>query len=196
MNTSVFSTYLEVGFEHILDLQAYDHLVFLLAMAAIYTLPDWRKVLLLVTSFTIGHSITLALSTFNIIRFNTVLIEFLIPVTILITAVANFFKLKGGAKKQPLLLSVHNLLAIGFGLIHGMGFSNYLKMLLGKSQSVALELFAFNVGIELAQIVIVLCLLLLNFLLLRLFKLKQRDWIMVLSSIAGGIALLLILQQL
>ncbi|MDX5346824.1 MAG: HupE/UreJ family protein [Hymenobacteraceae bacterium] len=196
MNTSVFSTYLEVGFEHILDLQAYDHLVFLLAMAAIYTLPDWRKVLLLVTSFTIGHSITLALSTFNIIRFNTALIEFLIPVTILITAVANFFKLKGGAKKQPLLLSVHNLLAIGFGLIHGMGFSNYLKMLLGKSQSVALELFAFNVGIELAQIVIVLCLLLLNFLLLRLFKLKQRDWIMVLSSIAGGIALLLILQQL
>ncbi|WP_242916172.1 HupE/UreJ family protein [Pontibacter liquoris] len=191
---SVFSTYLKLGFHHIFNLGAYDHMLFLLALSAIYTLGDWRKVIALVTSFTIGHSITLALSTFNIIRFDTALIEFLIPVTILFTCITNFFKLKSAAAKQPTILSLHNLMALFFGLIHGMGFSNYLRSLLGRGADTWLQLLAFNVGIELGQMLIVLLLLILGFLTMNLFKAKKRDWIMVISSAAAGIALILMME--
>nr|WP_255749351.1 HupE/UreJ family protein [Pontibacter liquoris] len=183
-----------MGFHHIFNLGAYDHMLFLLALSAIYTLGDWRKVIALVTSFTIGHSITLALSTFNIIRFDTALIEFLIPVTILFTCITNFFKLKSAAAKQPTILSLHNLMALFFGLIHGMGFSNYLRSLLGRGADTWLQLLAFNVGIELGQMLIVLLLLILGFLTMNLFKAKKRDWIMVISSAAAGIALILMME--
>ncbi|WP_299819812.1 HupE/UreJ family protein [uncultured Pontibacter sp.] len=192
--SSVFTTYVKLGFHHIFNLQAYDHLLFLLALCAIYTLNDWRKVLALVTSFTIGHSITLALSTFNIIKFDTALIEFLIPVTILFTCFTNFFKLKGAATKQRTILSFHNLLAICFGLIHGMGFSNYLKSLLGRGSDTWMQLLAFNIGIELGQLLIVAILLLIAFVLMNVFNAKKRDWIMVLSSAAAGISLILIME--
>lgn len=192
--SSVFSSYAKLGFHHIFNLQAYDHLLFLLALCAIYTLNDWRKVLALVTGFTIGHSITLALSTFNIISFDKGLIEFLIPVTILFTCLTNFFKLKGAASKQRTILSLHNLMAVFFGLIHGMGFSNYLKSLLGRGSDTWLQLLAFNVGIELGQLLIVLLLLVVAFILMNIFNAKKRDWIMVLSSAAAGIALILMIE--
>ncbi|MBC5993726.1 HupE/UreJ family protein [Pontibacter cellulosilyticus] len=192
--SSVFTTYTKLGFHHIFNLQAYDHLLFLLALCAIYTLNDWRKVLALVTSFTIGHSITLALSTFNLIQFDTALIEFLIPVTILFTCLTNFFKLKGAASKQGVILSLHNLMAVFFGLVHGMGFSNYLKSLLGRSSDTWLQLLAFNVGIELGQLLIVLLLLIAAFILMNIFNAKKRDWIMVLSSAAAGISLILMME--
>ncbi len=169
-------------------------MLFLLALSAIYTLSDWRKVLALVTSFTIGHSITLALSTFNIIRFDSALIEFLIPVTILFTCVTNFFKLNGAASKQHAIWSFHNLLAVGFGLIHGMGFSNFLKSMLGRNGDTWQQLLAFNIGIELGQLLIVSILLIAGFLMMNLFRAKKRDWIMVLSSAAAGIALILIME--
>lgn len=170
-------------------------MLFLLALSAIYTLTDWRKVIALVTSFTIGHSITLALATFNVIRFNADLIEFLIPVTILLTCITNFFKLKGAASKQPTILSVHNLMAAGFGLIHGMGFSNFLKAMLGRNNSIWQELLAFNIGIELGQLLIVLLILLGAAAAMHLFRAKRRDWIMVLSSAAAGVALVLMLES-
>ncbi|MFD2514649.1 HupE/UreJ family protein [Pontibacter locisalis] len=192
--SSVFSTYLKLGFHHIFNLGAYDHMLFLLALCAIYTLNDWRKVVALVTSFTIGHSITLALSTFNVVRFDTALIEFLIPVTILFTCITNFFKLKGAASKQATILSLHNAMAIFFGLIHGMGFSNYLKSLLGKSSDTWLQLLAFNVGIELGQLLIVSILLAVAFLVMNLLNAKKRDWIMVLSSAAAGVSLILMME--
>lgn len=192
--SSVFSTYLELGFHHIFDFKAYDHMLFLLALSAIYTLSDWRKVIALVTAFTIGHSITLALATLNIIRFDTDLIEFLIPVTILITCITNFFKLKGAASKQPTILSVHNLMALFFGLIHGMGFSNFLRAMLGRSGSIWQQLLAFNIGIELGQLLIVGILLILGAIVMNIFKAKKRDWIMVLSSAAAGVALVLMIE--
>ncbi|RAU82135.1 HupE/UreJ family protein [Pontibacter arcticus] len=192
--SSVFQTYMELGFHHIFDFGAYDHMLFLLALSAIYTLSDWRKVIALVTSFTIGHSITLALSTFNILKFDTALIEFLIPVTILITCITNFFKLKGAATKQHPIWSLHNLMAIFFGLIHGMGFSNFLRSLLGRSSHVWEQLLAFNIGIELGQLLIVTILLVIGYLVMNLFHAKKRDWIMVLSSMAAGIALILIME--
>ena len=171
--SSVFSTYIQLGFHHIFDLKAYDHMLFLLALSAIYTLSDWRKVIALVTSFTVGHSVTLALATFNI---------------------TNFFKLKGAAGKQPTILSLHNLMALFFGLIHGMGFSNFLKAMLGRNGSIWQQLLAFNIGIELGQLLIVTLLLLAGAVVLNLFHAKKRDWIMVLSSAAAGVALVLMLE--
>ncbi|PRY10358.1 HupE/UreJ protein [Pontibacter ummariensis] len=192
--SSVFSTYVQLGFHHIFDFQAYDHMLFLLALSAIYTLSDWKKVIALVTSFTIGHSITLALAVFEVIRFDTALIEFLIPVTIFLTCVTNFFKLKGAAAKQPTILSLHNLMAIFFGLVHGMGFSNFLRAMLGRSGEIWEQLLAFNIGIELGQLLIVSILLIIGFLVLNLFHAKKRDWIMVLSSAAAGISLILMME--
>ncbi|MCJ8165557.1 HupE/UreJ family protein [Pontibacter sp. E15-1] len=191
--SSVFQTYITLGFHHIFDFRAYDHMLFLLALSAIYTFSDWRKVIALVTSFTIGHSITLALATFHIIRFDAALIEFLIPVTILLTSLSNFFKLNGAASRQPTILSVHNLMAVLFGLIHGMGFSNFLGAMLGRSSKWQ-QLLAFNIGIELGQLLIVLLLLVAGAVVMNVFHTKKRDWILVLSSAAVGISLVLMLK--
>ncbi|MFD1185245.1 HupE/UreJ family protein [Pontibacter rugosus] len=192
--SSVFSTYIELGFHHIFDFKAYDHMLFLLALSAIYTLQDWKKVIALVTSFTIGHSITLALATFKIIQFDTALIEFLIPVTILFTCITNFFKLKGAASKQATVLSLHNLMAIFFGLIHGMGFSNFLRQMLGRNGDMWQQLLAFNIGIELGQLLIVGIILVAGFVIMNVLQAKKRDWIMVLSSAAAGVALILMME--
>ncbi|ALJ01225.1 HupE/UreJ family protein [Rufibacter tibetensis] len=193
--SSVFFTYLQVGFHHIFNLEAYDHMVFVLAMCAVYSGSEWRRILALVTSFTIGHSITLALSTLDVIKFNTSLIELLIPVTILLTCVYNFTQLNTTKRKGNYLWSWNNLFAVAFGLIHGMGFSNYLKSLLGKGQNIVLELLAFNLGIELGQLLIVFLVLVINFLLVRGLSVKKRDWVLGVSSAAGAIALMLILAQ-
>ncbi|AKQ46607.1 HupE / UreJ protein [Rufibacter radiotolerans] len=193
--SSVFSTYLQLGFQHISDWRAYDHMVFVLAMCAVYSGSEWRRILALITSFTIGHSITLALSTLEIIKFNTALIELLIPVTILLTCIYNFTQLGTCQRRSTTAWALNNVLAVGFGLVHGMGFSNYLKSLLGQGQNIVLELFAFNVGIELGQLLIVVFVLLLNFMLTRMLPVKKRDWVLGVSSAAGAIALMLILDQ-
>ncbi|MBC3539226.1 HupE/UreJ family protein [Rufibacter sediminis] len=193
--SSVFFTYLQLGFHHIFNLQAYDHMVFVLAMCAVYSGSEWRRILALVTSFTVGHSITLALSTLNLLKFNTALIELLIPVTILLTCLYNFTQLETVKRRGGAIWSWNNLFAAFFGLVHGMGFSNYLKSLLGPGQNIVVELLAFNVGIELGQLLIVLLVLLLNFLLTRALPIKKRDWALGISSAAGAIALMLILNQ-
>lgn len=193
---SDFSIYLQLGFDHITDLNGYDHILFVVALCAIYRLQDWRKVLLLVTAFTLGHSITLALATLRLIEYSTDLIEFLIPITILLTAVANFFhknsesilqKEKGSQIRYPM--------AMAFGLIHGMGFSNYLRSLLGREESIITPLFAFNVGLEIGQILIVLAVLGLAFVFVDLLKVRKRDWVLAVSGIVIGVALTLIKEK-
>ncbi|MDU0372890.1 HupE/UreJ family protein [Hymenobacter endophyticus] len=200
---SVFTTYLQLGFHHIFNLRAYDHLVFLLALCAPYVLQDWRRVVALVTSFTVGHSITLALATLNVVQYSPTLIEVLIPVTILLTCVLNLARAGSGTGRtadrptpQPLVLAWPNLLAMVFGLIHGLGFSNYLRELLGQQSRPVVELLSFNLGVELGQLVIVLLILLLGFVLLRGLRVHRRDWLLVTSGAALGIALVLLLGQL
>jgi len=186
-----FSLYLQLGIQHICNWQGYDHILFVTVLCGIYQLHDWRKVLILVTAFTIGHSITLALSVFNIIHINTSLIEFLIPVTIVITAINNIIK-KNSAKKS---IGLTYFLALFFGLIHGLGFSNYLKSLLGKSTNIVAQLFAFNLGLECGQVLIVISVLLLSFLLIKTFKIKPGDWSFFLSSAIFGIALIVCVER-
>jgi hypothetical protein len=187
-----FTLYFDLGLHHILDWQGYDHILFVMALCGIYTIKDWKKVLILVTAFTIGHSITLALSVFNIVHFNTKVIEFLIPVTILITALTNILS----KKSKPKNINFKYFLALSFGFIHGMGFSNYLKSLLGKSTNIIAELFAFNIGLEVGQIAIVVFTLLLGFLLISIVKIKLWDWTFFLSSAIFGISFIMAAERL
>ena len=187
-----FYMYLRLGLEHILDIHGYDHILFVLALCAIYVASDWKKVLVLVTAFTVGHSLTLALATFQIIRMNSELVEMLIPVTIFLTAVSNIFRSK--STKPASYINNNYILALFFGLIHGMGFSNYLRALLGRDSSILKQLFAFNVGLEVGQIIIVGIFMLFSFILITVLGVRQRDWNLVVSSAIAGISLMLITQ--
>lgn len=187
----MFGTYLELGFDHILDLNGYDHILFLIALCALYTLNEWKKVLILVTAFTIGHSITLALSALDVISVKDSLIEFLIPVTIFITALLNLIaKPDNTGRWGP-----NYLLALSFGFIHGMGFSYFFKALLGKEADIILPLFAFNVGVELGQLCIVAAIMVINLFVVGFAKLKQRYWTIAVSLIAAVLSAYMILQR-
>ncbi len=198
---SVFSTYLQLGFEHIADLNGYDHILFIVALCAIYRLSEWRKVALLVTAFTIGHSITLALAALDIIPINAAWIEFLIPVTIFLTALYNvlFHRFDSGLTEKTFArnLNFNYLFALVFGLIHGMGFSNFFRSLImpGETGQLVTQLFAFNVGVELGQLAIVAVILLVSGLAFYVFRIPQRDWNLFISGGAAGIALIMALER-
>lgn len=187
-----FKLYFELGWQHILDWQGYDHILFLLALCGVYLISDWKKVLILVTAFTLGHSVTLMLSVLKIVSIDTTWIEFLIPVTILITAISNILS----KRKKSSKITIKYLLAILFGLIHGLGFSNYLKSLLGKSTNISLELLAFNIGLEFGQIIIVISTLLLSFVLISFVKIRRWDWNFFLSSAIFGISFVMAIERL
>ena len=187
-----FSLYYGLGLDHILDVNGYDHILFVVVLCALYQSSDWKKVLILVTAFTIGHSITLALATMRIIKITADLIEFLIPVTILITALSNLFTKEDRIAEGKIW---RNYLYAGFfGLIHGLGFSNYLRALLGQDETIILQLFAFNVGLEVGQIIIVGFFMAISFIFVGLGNVTRRDWKMIISSAVGGIALMLMLE--
>jgi len=194
---SVFLTYLQLGFLHICTPRAADHLTFLLALCAPYVLADWRRVLALVTSFTVGHSLTLALATLGVVAFRPAVVEALIPVTIMATALLN---LRGAGRvlppRAPVLRAAPNALALAFGLVHGLGFSNYLRALLGPTSRPVQELLAFNVGVEAGQVLIVTVILLAGAALLRGLRVARRDWLLTTSGAALGVAAVLLLQQL
>ncbi|HEX8041352.1 MAG TPA: HupE/UreJ family protein [Chryseosolibacter sp.] len=186
---SEFELYFGLGKDHILDANGYDHILFVIALCILYSLREWRRVLILVTAFTVGHSITLALATLKIINVNQDLIEFLIPVTILVTAASNIFRKE--EKYQVRSLQLNYIYAAFFGLIHGLGFSNYLRSILGRDETIFTQLFAFNVGLEFGQIIVVLIFLSGGFLLVDLLGVNRRDWKMVISSAIAGVALIL-----
>jgi len=195
---SEFQVFLRLGFEHIADIRGYDHILFIVALCAGYEPRHWRKLLILVTAFTVGHSITLALATLRLITINNALVEFLIPLTIFITAVMNIVgssPAEDGLVEGKRARVAKYLLALGFGLIHGLGFSNFLRALLGGEEGIALPLFAFNVGLELGQICIVLAVLVLTFFVVRLARMRRHDWILVLSGATAGVALTLIVER-
>ena len=188
---SDFGFYFDLGWAHILSWSALDHLLFIAALSAIYLLSDWKQVLILVTAFTIGHSLTLLLSVTDVVRFNSKWVEFLIPCTIVITAISNLFQ----KKFTPKTIRINYFLAFFFGLIHGMGFANVLRSILARDQNLAWALFGFNVGLEAGQIIVVIVLLLLSFILIRLFKVSRRDWVIFLSAAAFSIALKMALER-
>ncbi|MCC6762464.1 MAG: HupE/UreJ family protein [Chitinophagaceae bacterium] len=188
----MFWDYFHIGWDHIINRNAWDHLLFIMALSAIYVFKDWKQVLILVTAFTIGHTVTLILATFNIIHFSSSWIEFLIPVTIMITALFNTLM----KKFTPKSVRLNYFLALAFGLIHGMGFANGLRSLLGKESDILLPLLGFNLGLEAGQLVAVLGLLILAAIWQGVFKVSRRDWVLFLSGGAFMAALVMAMERL
>lgn len=186
-----FFFYLKLGWSHIISWDALDHQLFILALVAVYTLKDVKKVLILVTAFTIGHSITLVLSILDIVRFPSNWVEFLIPITIVLTAFGNIFMFKHRQK----LMKLNYFLALIFGLIHGMGFANSARMMISSEQNIAAPLFGFNIGLELGQVAVVILILSLQFLLMRYLKLNKKYWLIVASGIALIISLVMAIER-
>ncbi|MCT4138471.1 HupE/UreJ family protein [Elizabethkingia anophelis] len=186
-----FMFYLRMGWDHIVSKDALDHQLFILVLIAVYTIQDFKKVLILVTAFTIGHSLTLALSVFDILRVPSAWVEFLIPCTIAITALINIFG-KNNVQKQ---MKLNYSLALFFGLVHGMGFANSIRITLAKEQSIATGLLGFNIGLELGQIVVVLAVLIILFLLTSIFKMDRKNWIMFVSSGVFALSLQMALER-
>jgi len=191
-----FGIYFNLGINHILNFDAYDHILFIATLIAVYQLKQWRQVLILVTAFTLGHATTLVLSTLNIINVNPSLVEFLIPVTIIITALFNVLTkaTETGANKR--LYYEKYITSVFFGLIHGLGFAGYLKSMLAASENMTIPLLAFNIGIEAGQFIVVTVILIISYVLLNPLKVKQREWNLFLSGAGFGVALILALQRL
>lgn len=189
---SDFKFYFGLGWEHIMSWDALDHLLFIAALAAIYLLKDWKQVLILVTAFTIGHSLTLALSVMDVFRFPANWVEFLIPCTIVVTAISNLFQKQFTAKS----IRINYFLALFFGLIHGMGFANSIRFMLAQDQSFGWGLFGFNLGLEAGQIVVVTTLLLVTQALITGFKFNRREWVIFLSGAIFSLSLQMVLTRL
>ena len=183
-------TYLELGFNHILDINGYDHILFLIALCAIYQWDQWKRIVLLATAFTLGHSLTLALASLNVITVSSKLVEFLIPVTILITAVFNLTKWN-----RTLDIKAHYSLAAIFGLIHGMGFSGFFRSLIMEDESFVQGLLAFNIGVEIGQVIIVGIIMIFNFFWIKVLNFKPEIWTKILSITAGIVAVMLMLER-
>ncbi|WP_419869859.1 HupE/UreJ family protein [Chryseobacterium sp. CT-SW4] len=186
-----FLFYLNLGWEHIISLDALDHQLFVLALITVYSYNDWKKILILVTAFTIGHSITLALSILDIVRVPSDWVEFLIPLTIVITSLDNIIM----KNHKQSLMRMNYYLALIFGLIHGMGFANTARVMIAKSQSIAIPLLGFNIGLELGQIVIVGFILIILFILLKLFRINKKDWVLFVSSGVFALSLKMTLER-
>jgi hypothetical protein len=189
-----FTSYLILGLQHILNIQAIDHLLFILSITCVYRIFDIKKLLYLITAFTLGHSVTLALATLKWISANPTWVEFLIPCTILFSALGNLRFKENKLKQKSMPWGNYALVAV-FGLIHGLGFSNYLQSLLGKEQSLLGPLFAFNIGLEIGQIFVVAIFLALSTFLLEVLKSKLRHYVLVISGLIIGLILPMILER-
>ncbi len=186
-----FTFYFKLGWQHIISWEAADHLLFIAALAAIYLVSNWKQVLILVTAFTIGHSCTLALSVYDIVRIKSSLVEFLIPLTIILTAIFNLVQ----KKYDPESLRLNFFLALLFGLVHGMGFANTIRFMLAKSQTIGIPLLGFNIGLEVGQVVVVTLILVLSFVLVNLAGLPRKGWVWALSVTALGFGTYMLSQR-
>ena len=180
---SDFWLYLKLGLTHVLDWQAYDHVLFLIVLVAAYNFSNWKRIIILVSLFTIGHTVSLLLANYNIVSVSSSWIEFLIPVTILVAALYNLFT--SGKNNRSEKVALFYVITIFFGLIHGFGFATYYKMISGGND--ILPLLEFALGVEFAQIIVVTAVLILSFIFQSIFRFSKRDWVLVISSIVIGV---------
>jgi hypothetical protein len=191
---SEFWIYLQTGLRHVLDPYGYDHLLFLIALTVPYTFKDWKRMLILISVFTVGHTLALFLSVFKVITIKTGLVEFLIPITILVAALFSLFT--AGKKAKPDTVTTVTLITLFFGIIHGLGFSSYFNSILeGKPSDKLIPLLEFALGIEIGQITIVLVVLILSYMFTTVFRFSKRDWMLVMSAFVVGVVLPMILQH-
>lgn len=194
---STFGVYLRLGFDHLLDLRGYDHILFLAVLCAAYSLARWRELLILVTAFTVGHSLSLAAATLGLVRIGSGLVEFLIPMTIVATAVTNLAGLsrRGRGTGRWRAPRVRYGLALVFGVVHGLGFATFLRLALGAERSIWLPLLSFNIGLELAQIVAAAGVLAIGLAATRIPGVGERLWTVALSAVAGSVALVMAAER-
>ena len=191
---SQFWLYFKIGLNHVLDIHAYDHVLFLIALMVPYAFKDWKRIFVLVTLFTLGHTLSLFLAVFGVVSINPVYIEFLIPITILVTAIFHLFTAGKNSKTES--ISFVSIVTLFFGIIHGLGFSNYFKAILpGNATDKMLPLLEFALGIEAAQIIVVICVLILSYIVQTFFRFSKRDWALVMSSFIIGVVLPMIIES-
>jgi hypothetical protein len=191
---SDFWIYFEVGVRHVLNIFSYDHVLFLIALSVPYVFKDWKKILILVSLFTLGHTLALFLSVYEIIVVKVDIIEFLIPITILITAFFHLFTVGKTVKNNS--ISIVGVITLFFGIIHGLGFATYFKSIIGgTTDSKLLPLLEFATGIEAAQIIVVLIALIAAYCVQTLFRFSKRDWTLVTSSFVIGVVLPMIIES-
>ncbi|PNQ74576.1 HupE / UreJ protein [Hanstruepera neustonica] len=186
-----FWFHVEYGINHVLDINAYDHVLFLIVLTVPYIFKDWKRVLLLVSLFTLGHTLSLVLAAYNVVSVNGQLVEFLIPVTIMIVALFNVFTAGKGAQKER--VGVLFFSTLFFGLVHGLGFAREFQILVGRADNKLVTLLEFALGIEIAQVIIVFIVLFLGYVMQTVFRFSKRDWIMVVSAIVVGLVIPMIL---
>ena len=182
---SDFWLYLKLGLTHVLDWQAYDHILFLIVLVAAYNFSNWKRIFILVSLFTIGHTISLLLANYSVVAVSSKWIEFLIPVTILVAALYNLFT--SGKINRSEKAALFYVITVFFGLIHGFGFATYYKMINGGYE--ILPLLEFALGIEFAQLIIVTIVLISSFIFQSIFRFNKRDWLLVVSSIVIGVVI-------
>nr|WP_294934927.1 HupE/UreJ family protein [uncultured Flavobacterium sp.] len=191
---SEFLTYFNIGLHHVLDIYAYDHVLFLIALVTPYAFKDWKRVLILVSLFTLGHTVSLLLSVYGVLYIKPGLVEFLIPITILITALFHLFTAGKSGKQESITFIA--LVTVFFGIIHGLGFSNYFKSILpGSASEKLLPSLEFALGIEVAQIIIVIAVLIVSYIVQTFFRFSKRDWSLVLSAFVVGVVLPMIVNS-
>ena len=191
---SEFWIYFQIGLKHVLDINAYDHVLFLIALTIPYAFKDWKRILLLVTVFTVGHTLALLLSVFGIIAVKANIVEFLIPITILVTAVFHLFTAGKATKNESVNLIF--FVTLFFGIIHGLGFSNYFKTILGGTPSSKLiPLLEFALGIEVAQLIVVFVVLIISYIVQTVFRFSKRDWALVMSAFVIGVVIPMIVES-
>jgi hypothetical protein len=189
-----FWIYFETGLRHVLNINAYDHVLFLTALTVPYAFNDWKRVLVLVSLFTLGHTLALLLSVFGFVTVNPNFVEFLIPITILVTAVLHLLTAGKSSKNES--VSIIGFITLFFGIIHGLGFSNHFKTLLPREATdKLLPLLEFAIGIETGQIIVVLAVLILSYIVQTFFRFSKRDWALVMSAFVIGVVLPMILDS-
>lgn len=192
-----FWLWFSTGIQHILDWNGYDHILYVMVLCVLFSVSEWKKLLILITAFTIGHSLTLAVSALNIISVKQSYIEVLIPLTIMITCTVNIISRHAvRLNTNENNYRINYGLALIFGFIHGMGFSYVLKSMLGKETSIVFPLLSFNLGLETGQLLIVALMLLFSGFLVRFTRIKKSDYVFFISSAIFGIAFLLFIQRL
>ena len=190
----MFTEYLKLGMDHILDPNGYDHILFVTVLCSLYSPEEWKKLVILVTAFTLGHSLTLGLAAFEVVSFSSDVVEILIPVTIILTGLYNII-MTLTPKYVIGNFHINYLLAAGFGLIHGLGFSTFFKAIMGRTEEIIRPLFAFNIGIEVGQLIIVALILMIGYILLNIIKLKKPYWTLSISLLSMFVVSHLLLQK-
>ncbi|MEO5787449.1 HupE/UreJ family protein [Gelidibacter sp.] len=184
---------IQYGMNHILNFKTYTHILFLLVLTVPYAFKDWKRILLLVTMFTLGHTVSLLLAFYGIVSIKGTLIAFLIPITILVVALYNVFT--AGKKAPSEKVGILFLSTVFFGLIQGLSFVGNFKMFTAKTDSKIVPLIGIEIGIELGQIIVAFAVLFLGFLCETIFRFSKRDWIVVLSAIVVGVIIPMLINN-